>query len=92
MARPARVRLARVFAETRAAAARTKVHRVTLTGTVVRLLADKGFGFIQGPDDREYFFHRSAAPEFDRLDVGSTVHFLPTEAPKGPRAESVVRA
>ena len=65
---------------------------MTLTGTVVRLVVDKGFGFIQSPEGTEYFFHRSAAPDFDRLDVGSTVHFVATEAPKGPRAESVVRA
>ena len=63
-----------------------------VTGTVVRLVEDKGFGFIAGPDGREYFFHRSAAPEFDRLEAGSAVHFVATEAPKGPRAESVVRA
>jgi len=64
---------------------------VTLTGKVVRLIADKGFGFIHGPDGREYFFHRSAAPDFDRLIEGSAVAFVPAEAPKGPRAESVVR-
>jgi cold shock CspA family protein len=66
---------------------------VTLTGKVVRLLADKGFGFIHGPDGTEYFFHRSAAPEFDLLKEGAAVIFVPlAEAPKGPRAESVVRA
>jgi CspA family cold shock protein len=64
---------------------------MTLTGTVVRLLEDKGFGFIRGADNVEYFFHRSAAPEFDSLKAGASVVFLPTEAPKGPRAESVVR-
>ena len=63
-----------------------------VTGTVVRLIDDKGFGFIAGPDGREYFFHRSAAAEFDLLRAGSSVHFVPTDAPKGPRAESVVRA
>ena len=66
---------------------------MTLTGKVVRLLADKGFGFIQVTDSTtEYFFHRSAAEDFDRLIVGSSVIFIPTNAPKGPRAESVVRA
>ena len=65
---------------------------MTLTGKVVRLVEDKGFGFIiAGPDGREYFFHRSAAAEFDLLRAGSPVHFVATDAPKGPRAESVVR-
>jgi cold shock CspA family protein len=62
----------------------------TLKGTVVRLLPDKGFGFLAGPDGTEYFFHRSAAPlDFDALSVGCLVTFVPTEGPKGPRAERV---
>ena len=65
---------------------------MTQTGTVVRLDAEKGFGFIRDPDSVEYFFHRSAAPEFRTLAIGTPVIFVPTEAPKGPRAESVVRA
>ena len=64
---------------------------MTLTGKVVRLVEDKGFGFIAGPDGRRDFFHRSAAAEFDLLRAGSPVHFVATDAPKGPRAESVVR-
>jgi len=61
----------------------------TLAGTVVRLIAEKGFGFLAGPDGTEYFFHRSAAREFDRLNAGDVVTFLPSEGPKGPRAEQV---
>ena len=64
-----------------------------LTGTIVRLFLDKGFGFIQGPDrETEYFFHSSTTKDFLDLQEGTIVHFVPTAAPKGPRAESVVRA
>lgn len=62
----------------------------TLKGTVVRVVADKGFGFLAGPDGTEYFFHRSAAAiDFDTLTVGNVVTFVPTQGPKGPRAERV---
>jgi len=60
-----------------------------LTGTVTRLLADKGFGFIEAPDGSEYFFHRSAAPAFALLHADALVSFDPTMGPKGPRAEDV---
>jgi cold shock protein len=60
-----------------------------VTGTVKRLLPDKGFGFVAGPDGTEYFFHRSAAPGFQLLHEGAIVSFVPTDGPKGPRAEQV---
>ena len=31
----------------------------TTNGTI-KTLTDKGFGFIAGPDGKEYFFHQSA--------------------------------
>ena len=59
-------------------------------GTVVRLIVDRGFGFIRGEDDGyEYCFHRSSAPDFDALEIGMRVTFRPQAAQKGPRAESV---
>lgn len=66
-----------------------------MTGRVVRILHDKGFGFIQGDDGarREYFFHRTACDAttpFDRLQEGAVVTFEEAEpSPKGPRAEHV---
>lgn len=61
-------------------------------GVVKRLIADKGFGFLADGQGREYFFHRSAAPDFDALTVGDAVTFVAGSGPKGPRAESVVVA
>ncbi len=63
----------------------------TITGTITRMMTDKGFGFIAGPDGTEYFFHQSAcigAP-FDQLREGQTVTMTAGEGPKGPRAEDV---
>jgi CspA family cold shock protein len=61
------------------------------TGTIKRLVRDKGFGFVAGPDGVEYFFHQSACVEtrFDDLREGQQVSFDKGQGPKGPRAENV---
>ena len=62
-----------------------------MTGTVKNINLDKGFGFIQGEDGNEYFFHRSAIVNGEMKDMarGRQVTFEPGEGPKGPRAEDV---
>jgi cold shock protein len=61
------------------------------SGTVKRIVSDKGFGFIKAADGNEYFFHNSACVgiRFDDLREGQAVTFEKGEGPKGPRAESV---
>jgi CspA family cold shock protein len=62
------------------------------TGTIKRVVADRGFGFIAGEGEKEYFFHRNSleAPlDFDRLAGGERVEFEVEESPKGPRANKV---
>jgi CspA family cold shock protein len=62
------------------------------TGTIKRVVADRGFGFIAAEDEKEYFFHRSVveAPlDFDRLAGGERVEFEIEQSPKGPRANKV---
>ncbi len=63
----------------------------TMNGTIKRLVADKGFGFIAAPDGNEYFFHQSACTDarFDDLREGQAVTFEKGQGPKGPRAENV---
>ena len=58
-------------------------------GTVKRLMRDKGFGFIQGADGQEYFFHQSACEDFESLQEGQSVTFDKGQGPKGPRGENV---
>ena len=36
-------------------------------GTIKRIVADRGFGFIAGADGTEYFFHRNSIGNFDSL-------------------------
>ena len=62
------------------------------TGTVKKIVSDRGFGFITASDEKEYFFHRSgldAALDFDRLIGGEKVEFQVENSPKGPRATNI---
>ncbi len=62
------------------------------TGTIKKVVADRGFGFIVAEDAKEYFFHRSgveASLDFDRLVGGERVEFEVEQSPKGPRATRV---
>ena len=63
----------------------------SMNGTIKRLVADKGFGFIAASDGAEYFFHQSACSgvAFDDLREGQAVTFDKGQGPKGPRGENV---
>ncbi len=60
-------------------------------GTIVRLLTDKGFGFISDEGGVEHFFHQSAVQDavFESLREGQRVEFTVEPSPKGPRASDV---
>ena len=65
-----------------------------MTGRIVRLHVDKGFGFIRGEDGADRFFHCSALQDIaiDALDLDDAVTFDPAETEKGLRAENVAVA
>ena len=60
-------------------------------GTVKKIIADRGFGFIRSEDGREIFFHRSGLQGivFESLQEGQAVDFDLEEAARGPRASNV---
>jgi cold shock protein len=65
------------------------------TGTIKKVVADRGFGFITAEDAKEYFFHRNSLEpslDFDRLVGGERVEFEIEDSPKGPRASRVQSA
>jgi len=65
------------------------------TGTIKKVVADRGFGFITADDAKEYFFHRNSLDstlDFDRLAGGEKVQFEVEQSPKGPRASRVTAA
>ncbi|HZE88980.1 MAG TPA: cold shock domain-containing protein [Verrucomicrobiae bacterium] len=61
------------------------------TGTIKKVMKDRGFGFILTSDGKEVFFHRSECRgcDFNVLDQGHQVEFELKEDPKGPRALNV---
>jgi cold shock protein len=65
------------------------------SGTVKKLVADRGFGFITADDGKDYFFHRdglTGSLDFDRLLGGEKVQFEIEQSPKGLRAKNVQSA
>ena len=65
------------------------------TGTIKKVVAERGFGFITAADTKEYFFHRNSLDsslDFDRLVGGEKVEFEIEQSPKGPRANRVQKA
>ena len=60
------------------------------SGTIKRLVRDRGFGFIRDDGGQEWFFHRSSVQgSFDQLNEGQRVSFDEEQSPKGPRAGNV---
>jgi len=59
-------------------------------GTIKKVLADKGFGFIEGGKG-DLFFHHSEVDgtTIESLQVGQQVSYDEGRGPKGPRAERV---
>jgi CspA family cold shock protein len=66
---------------------------VVPTGTVKKLVLEKGFGFIARSNGGDIFFHHSSVADrqFENLAEGQSVEYTleePVNA-KGPRAASV---
>lgn len=63
-----------------------------LHGKISRL--NQGFGFIEGENGIDYFFHWSALSRFSRkfsfLKLNDPVNFQPGRTPQGPRAFDVL--
>jgi ribosomal subunit interface protein len=68
-----------------------KAHETSQHGTVARLLAEEGYGFIATRDGRELYFSRENVvhPAFDELVDGVEVQFIEEMAAEGPQAKRV---
>lgn len=68
---------------------------IKVRGVIKRLVLNKGFGFIEGDDKLERFFHKSACRpwvNFDALAEGDAITFEEDRSPKGPRAKHIDNA
>jgi CspA family cold shock protein len=66
-----------------------------MTGTIKKLVSDKGFGFITAEGlAKDLFFHSNSlnGVAFAELREGDAVSFDTEETPKGPAAVNVARA
>ncbi len=65
-----------------------------MTGTIKKLVAEKGFGFITAEGlQKDLFFHSNSlvGVTFDELKEGDTLSFETEESPKGLNATNVQR-
>jgi cold shock protein len=58
---------------------------VLSTGTIKKLVRDRGFGFIEEPSGQDIFFHASGVQgvPFDELEEGETVEYEAESDTKG---------
>ena len=64
-------------------------------GTIARLVAGKGFGFIKiAGQEKDLFFHANSlvGVSFEELREGDSVSFETEQSEKGPNAVNVQRA
>ncbi|MGZ3416401.1 MAG: cold shock domain-containing protein [Polyangiales bacterium] len=68
-----------------------KRHSGTPHGRVSKLFFDRGYGFIEGTDGREIYFHQNSVlrHRFQALRIGSEVRFAEEAGDKGPQASTV---
>lgn len=67
-----------------------KGHDLHPHGTVSKLFAEAGYGFIESPEGREIYFHKNSVLDgFKKLKIGVEVRFEEEEGEKGPQASTV---
>ncbi|PIN76657.1 hypothetical protein COV17_01570 [Candidatus Woesearchaeota archaeon CG10_big_fil_rev_8_21_14_0_10_36_11] len=60
-----------------------------MEGTVKFFNQKKGFGFVHGDDEKDYFVHFTALPQGVFLRDNDRVSFDPVEGDRGLKAENV---
>ena len=60
-------------------------------GTIKKIVADRGFGFIQTGQEKDLFFHFTACEGVrgEELQEGQAIEYEEGSGPKGPRAQIV---
>lgn len=60
-----------------------------IRGVVKFFKKDRGFGFIIGEDDREYFAHVRQVENTEPLIAGENVYFMPVKTGRGIQAHDI---
>jgi len=70
---------------------KVKTHEPEPHGQVKEIFPSADYGVIETSDGREIYFHRNSilGAEFDKLDIGTRVHFNEEMGEKGPQASTV---
>lgn len=70
-----------------------KAHHNTMHGHVARLIAEEGYGFINGTDGHEYYFSVTNVgyPDFKQLCIGDAVEYIAQPMSDGRQAHRVLR-
>ncbi len=63
----------------------------TMKGKVKFFNVSKGFGFIVGDDEKEYFVHMTGLAPGVQLNENDEVSFEVVEGDRGPKAEQVTK-
>ena len=60
-------------------------------GKIKRLVADRGFGFLEGEEGQDLFFHHSEVQgsTIEQLQEGQNVSYAVGQGRKGPCATSI---
>jgi cold shock CspA family protein len=70
---------------------KTKTHEPMPIGKVIKIDANRGFGFLESADGREIYFNRNSVLNnaFGSLKSGTRVTFSEESGEKGPQASTV---
>jgi cold shock CspA family protein len=68
-----------------------KTHDSQPYARVCRLYPEEGYGYIETPDHREFYFHKNSVlgDDFKHVKVGTEVNFVEEAGEHGPQASSV---
>jgi ribosomal subunit interface protein len=71
--------------------AKVKTHETLPHGYIKELFPEQDYGIIDTQDGRDVYFHRNSVidADFDKLNVGDSVHFSEEMGAEGPQATTV---
>lgn len=63
-----------------------------MIGRVKHFNKEKGFGFIIGIDNKDYFYHISDVRDYRLVEIGDEVEFEVSQNAKGKTASNIIKS